>query len=214
MCRGFVLRCAQLVDCWPWFGRSRWSSQVAKVNSFRVRVLLPYSGKFAEGELLFLFCLVVSECFRKGFFDFADAFLVVGHFECTRVFLGVVGFLRDIRVDEAHLGVDGAYVVANAVAKGFTSSALNFVLVFERGSAAAVAVLVVVGVAIASSTESFDMIWGRWSGNSIFIDIKGVDQVDFCEFRWELVSCCGVLGELTEVGGGYEMVLIVLLGLM
>jgi hypothetical protein len=26
MCRGFVLCCAQLVDCWSWFGRSRWSS--------------------------------------------------------------------------------------------------------------------------------------------------------------------------------------------
>jgi hypothetical protein len=96
-------------------------------------------------------------------------------------FLGVVGFLRDIRVDEANLGADAAYVVADAVAKGFTSSALNFVLVFERGSAAAVAVLVVVCVLIASSTESVDMVWSYWSGNSVFIDLEGVDQVDFCE---------------------------------
>jgi hypothetical protein len=70
MCRGFVLCRVQLVERWSWFGRSRWSSQVVQVDSFcvRVRVLLPYSGKLAEGELLFLFCHVVSEGFREGFF--------------------------------------------------------------------------------------------------------------------------------------------------
>ncbi len=216
MCRGFVLCCAQSVDRWSWFGRSRWSSQVSQVDSFgvRVRVLLPYSGKLAEGELLFFFCHVVGKGFRKGFFDFTDAFLVVGHFKCARIFLGIVGFLRDVRVDEADLGAYAAYVVTDAVAKGFTSRALNFILVFEWGSAAAVAVLVAVGVAFASSTESVDMVWSHWSGDSVFVDLKGVDQVDFCKFRWELVSCCGIRCESTEVGGGNEMVLIVLLGLL
>jgi hypothetical protein len=156
--------------------------------------LLPYSGYFAEGALFFLFRHVVSECFRKGFFDFADAFLVVGHYKYTYLFLGVVGFLCDIRVDEADLGAyaAAAYVVADAVAEGFTSSALNFVLVFERGLTATVAVVVIAGVVTASSTESVDMVWGHWSGSNISIDFKGVDQVDFCEFQWELVSCCGV----------------------
>ncbi len=90
----------------------------------------------------------------------------------------------------------------------------EFHFIFKGSFIAALSVLVVVRIAIASSAKLVDMVWGHWSGDGVFVNLKGVDQVDFCKFRWELVSCCGIRCESTEVGGGYEMVLIVLLGLL
>jgi hypothetical protein len=131
---------------------------------------------------LFFFRHVVRESLREGLFDLVDAFLVVGHFESASIYLGLVRLLGDVVVNKADLGTDATYIVSDAVAKGFACSALNFIFVFEWDFTAAVSVLVVVRIAIASSAKSIDMVWGNSSGDGVLVNLKGVDQVDLGAF--------------------------------